>query len=154
MRMDIRSLIKEEVLAQKAYAVEQCRLPGQTGCQRESAGDSRKLRERFAARLASVSLNRYPEAGSLALAARFAKAFGVGADQVILGNGSDELIQILCTALARPGAEVMIPVPTFAMYRISALNAGFRVAEVPLDGAVRSRSCGHAGTDGVASPRA
>ena len=83
--------------------------------------------------LASVPLNRYPEAGSIALTARFAKAFGVGADQVMIGNGSDELIQILCTALARPGAEVMIPVPTFAMYRISGLNAGFRVAEVPLD---------------------
>ncbi len=83
--------------------------------------------------LASIELNRYPEAGSVALASRFAAAFGVEADQVILGNGSDELIQILCAALARPGAEVMIPVPTFAMYRISALNSGLRVAAVPLD---------------------
>ena len=100
------------------------------------------------------SLNRYPEAGSLALAARFAKAFGVGRDQVLIGNGSDELIQILCTALARPGAEVMIPVPTFAMYRISAQNAGLKVAAVPLDAAFDLDLAGHAGADRGAPPRA
>jgi histidinol-phosphate aminotransferase len=109
-----------------------------------------KLREKFATLLASIPLNRYPEAGSIKLVSRFAETFGVGADQVLIGNGSDELIQILCTALARPGVEVMIPVPTFAMYRISGLNNGFRIAEVPLDSqfdldlaAMRERAVSH-----------
>ena len=131
--MDIRALIKEEVLAQTAYPVETtpCRI--KLDANENPLAIPPRLRERFAALLASVELNRYPEAGSVALTSRFAAAFGVTADQVILGNGSDELIQILCAALARPGAEVMIPVPTFAMYRISALNSGLRVAAVPLD---------------------
>ena len=148
--MDIRSLIKEEILAQKAYAVEHAAFPVKLDANENPLAIPGPLRERFAARLASVSLNRYPEAGSPALAARFAKAFGVGADQVVLGNGLDELIQILCTAVARPGAEVMIPVPTFAMYRISAQNAGLKVAAVPLDGefdldlaAMRERIAAH-----------
>jgi histidinol-phosphate aminotransferase len=132
--MDIRSLIKEEVLAQKAYGVEHADCAVKLDANENPLAMPGPLRERFAARLASVSLNRYPEAGSPALAARFAQVFGVGANQVVLGNGSDELIQILCTAVARPGAEVMIPIPTFAMYRIAARNAGCRVAEVPLDG--------------------
>jgi histidinol-phosphate aminotransferase len=131
--MDIRSLIKEEVLAQKAYGVEHAACPVKLDANENPLAIPGPLRKRFAARLASVSLNRYPEAGSLVLAARFAKVFGVGEDQVVLGNGSDELIQILCTAVARPGAEVMIPIPTFAMYRITAQNAGCRVAAVPLD---------------------
>ena len=133
--MDIRALIKEEVLGQTAYPVDNtpCRI--KLDANENPLAIPEQLRERFAALLASVPLNRYPEAGSLALAARFAAKFGVGADQLMLGNGSDELIQVLCTALARPGAEVMIPTPTFAMYRISALNAGLRVAAVPLDGA-------------------
>jgi histidinol-phosphate aminotransferase len=131
--MDIRSLIKEEVLAQKAYGVEHAACPVKLDANENPLAIPGPLRKRFAARLASVSLNRYPEAGSPALAARFAKVFGVGEDQVVLGNGSDELIQILCTAVARPGAEVMIPIPTFAMYRITAQNAGCRVAAVPLD---------------------
>ncbi|MCX5838910.1 MAG: histidinol-phosphate transaminase [Deltaproteobacteria bacterium] len=148
--MDIRSLIKEEVLAQKAYAVEHTACPVKLDANENPLAMSGPLREQFAARLASVSLNRYPEAGSPALAARFAKAFGVGTDQVMLGNGSDELIQILCTAVARPGAEVMIPAPTFAMYRITAQNAGLKIASVPLDGefdldpaAMRERIAAH-----------
>ena len=131
--MDIRALIKQEVLGQKAYAVDPASCRIKLDANENPLAMPAELRPRFAARLAAVELNRYPEAGSVALAARFARAFGVGADQVMLGNGSDELIQVLCTALARPGAGVMIPTPTFAMYRITALNAGFRVAEVPLD---------------------
>jgi len=131
--MDIRALIREEVLAQVAYPVvtAPCRI--KLDANESSLAIPPELRERFTDRLASVPLNRYPEAGSVALASRFAKAFGVGADQVILGNGSDELIQILCQALARPGAGVMIPVPTFVMYRIIALNSCFQVAAIPLD---------------------
>jgi histidinol-phosphate aminotransferase len=131
--MDIRALIKEEVLAQRAYAVETTPCRVKLDANENPLAIPPPLRERFAALLASVELNRYPEAGSIALTSRFAAAFGVEADQVMIGNGSDELIQILCTALARPGAEVMIPLPTFAMYRISALNSGLRVTAVPLD---------------------
>jgi histidinol-phosphate aminotransferase len=132
--MDIRVLVKEEVLAQKAYQVDKASCRIKLDANENPLAIPEPLRARFAALLASVPLNRYPEAGSVSLISRFAKAFGVGADQLLIGNGSDDLIQILCTALARPGAEVMIPVPTFAMYRIIAENAGFRVAAVPLDG--------------------
>ncbi|MHB8910593.1 MAG: histidinol-phosphate transaminase [Syntrophales bacterium] len=131
--MDIRALIKEEVLAQKAYPVDNTSCRIKLDANENPLAIPEPLREKFAALLASVPLNRYPEAGSVALAARFAAKLGVGADQVMLGNGSDELIQVLCTALARPGAEVMIPVPTFAMYRITGVNTGLRVQEVPLD---------------------
>jgi histidinol-phosphate aminotransferase len=148
--MDIGSLIKEEVLAQKAYRVENTACPVKLDANENPLAIPESLRGPFAARLAGVALNRYPEAGSPALAARFAKAFGVGGEQIMIGNGSDELIQILCTALARPDAEVMIPAPTFAMYRIAAQNAGLKVAAVPLDGefdldlaAMRARLAAH-----------
>ena len=148
--MDIRALIKGEVLSQKAYPVDNASCRIKLDANENPLAMPEELRERFAALLASVPLNRYPEAGSVTLTSRFAKAFGVDADQVMIGNGSDELIQILYTALARSGAEVMIPVPTFAMYRISGLNAGFRVAEVPLDSrfdldlaAMRERAASH-----------
>ncbi len=133
--MDVRLLIKEEVLGQEAYPVEASAFRVKLDAQENPLAMPGRLREEFAVRLASVPLNRYPEGGSLTLARRFAGTFGVKADQVMIGNGSDELIQILCTALARPGAGMMIPVPTFAMYRISALNAGLRVQAVALDGA-------------------
>jgi histidinol-phosphate aminotransferase len=133
--MDIRSLIKEEILAQKAYPVEKTACGVKLDANENPLVIPGELKEEFASLLGAVSLNRYPEAGSPVQAARFAKAYGVKADQVMLGNGSDELISVLCTAFARPGARVMIPVPTFAMYRIASRNAGMEVDAVPLDGA-------------------
>jgi histidinol-phosphate aminotransferase len=131
--MDIRALIREEVLAQTAYPVVTTPYRVKLDANENPLAIPPQLREKFAARLATVELNRYPEAGSVALVSRFAQAFGVGSDQVLMGNGSDDLIQILALALARPGAGIMIPVPTFVMYRIIALNSGFSVAAIPLD---------------------
>lgn len=133
--MDIRALIREEVLAQKAYAVEATVCRVKLDANENPLAIPAGLREKFATLLASIPLNRYPAAGSPSLVSRFAAAFGVKADQVMIGNGSDELILLLCMALARPGAKVMIPVPTFAMYRILGLNNGLKVVEVPLDDA-------------------
>jgi histidinol-phosphate aminotransferase len=50
----------------------------------------------------------------------------------VLGNGSDELIQVITSAIARPGACVLAPDPTFVMYRIYAMQAHVRYASVPL----------------------
>src|SRR5690606_24868225 len=65
---------------------------------------------------------------------------GVDADQVLVGVGSDELITLLLTVLARPKppsheAVVLTTAPTFVMYRSSARARGLRVAEVQLDDA-------------------
>ena len=51
---------------------------------------------------------------------------------ILLGNGSDEIIHIMIQALARPGAVVLAPEPTFVMYRIYALVNRMRYVGVPL----------------------
>ena len=51
----------------------------------------------------------------------------------MLGNGSDEIISTLLTALSGGGGALVIPSPTFVMYRHSAMVVGMRVAEVALD---------------------
>ncbi|MCL2670278.1 MAG: histidinol-phosphate transaminase [Syntrophaceae bacterium] len=133
--MDVRKLIREEVLCQEAYPVETLSCPVKLDANENPLGLPPELKDELAARLAAISLNRYPEAGSIALTKRFALSLGVDEGQLMIGSGSDELIQILCTALAKLGAEVLIPVPTFAMYRITALNNGFKVNAIPLDDA-------------------
>jgi histidinol-phosphate aminotransferase len=132
--MDIRSIIKDEVLAHKAYPIEYTIPPVKLDANENPLTIPEPLRAEFLARLNGIALNRYPEAGSPELVRRFAGNFDVAAEQVIIGNGSDELIQILCSAVARPGAEVMIPTPTFAMFSITPVNSGCRLVEVPLDG--------------------
>ena len=89
----------------------------------------RKLRER----MREVDLNRYPAAGAPELREKFAKYFGVKKNMIMLGNGSDELIQILCLTLKGIVKGVLVPVPTFSMYKIIGVNTGNKVVEVPLD---------------------
>ncbi len=80
-----------------------------------------------------MPVNRYPDGGADALKAALVQAFGLpGPASVILGNGSDELIQLITMALARPGAAMVAPEPSFEMYRMNALFAGMRYSGVPL----------------------
>lgn len=131
--MDIKALIRREVLAQKAYngAAPSCRIKLDANENPFSLPPA--MKEEFLRALRDVSLNRYPDAGSPRLRELFARSYGVTPEMVMLGNGSDELIQVLCFALARPDAVAVVPVPSFTMYRITSLNAGFKVVEVPLD---------------------
>ncbi|MBI5783465.1 MAG: histidinol-phosphate transaminase, partial [Gammaproteobacteria bacterium] len=52
--------------------------------------------------------------------------------ELVLGNGSDELIQIILMAVAKPGAVVLAPTPTFVMYEMIAAFTGMKFAGVPL----------------------
>jgi histidinol-phosphate aminotransferase len=92
-----------------------------------------ELRRRLAERLAQVDLNRYPEPNPRALRELIARTMRVPAGmEVLLGNGSDDLIQIVALALARPGAAMMFPSPTFVMYSVNATLTGMRAVAVPL----------------------
>jgi len=91
------------------------------------------LKKKLLEEMGKIDFNRYPVAGSPGLRERFADYFGVDRDMIMLGNGSDELIQILCLALKGNINGVLVPSPTFAMYKIIAVNTGNQVVEVPLD---------------------
>jgi histidinol-phosphate aminotransferase len=93
------------------------------------------LREDLAQRLADVALNRYPVASYSSIKQRINDKLGVPAGyDVILGNGSDELISILCMACAMQDrrASVVAPTPSFVMYQRSAQFAGMDYVGVPL----------------------
>lgn len=89
-----------------------------------------ELHGQWLKRLAEVEINRYPDADMQALRGKIAGHAGVEADQVLLGNGSDELIQMLLMAV-NPGACV-VPEPTFVMYGVISRWLKRPVAGVPL----------------------
>jgi histidinol-phosphate aminotransferase len=94
-------------------------------------GLSADLQKELGARLGRVALNRYP-LGKGDLIARLHTHLKVPSGcKLMLGNGSDELIDILSLACSRPGATVMSPVPTFVMYALSAQYRGQRFVGVP-----------------------
>ncbi|MBG6222428.1 MULTISPECIES: histidinol-phosphate transaminase [unclassified Janthinobacterium] len=94
------------------------------------------LREELGARLTAVALNRYPPSYASLQAAICAKLGVPAAYDVMLGNGSDELISILAMACARQEAGqravMLAPVPAFVMYARSAQFAGMDFVGVPL----------------------
>lgn len=94
---------------------------------------STELQRALAERLAQVDLNRYPVPSYAALKSAIKKEFGIPANyEVVLGNGSDELIAMVSVACAKPGAKVLAPVPGFVMYAMSARLAGMGFIGVPL----------------------
>ena len=76
--------------------------------------------------------NRYPDSNATNLREAIGKYCGVSPDQIIVGAGSDELIQVLITGSVNKGDRVIYPTPSFGMYRIFTLIAGGIPIEVPL----------------------
>ncbi len=76
--------------------------------------------------------NEYVEDGYRALRERLAQPYGLSADHVICGHGSNELIAIAFLAFVDPGEEVVMAQPTFGLFRKDAQIAGAQPVEIPL----------------------
>lgn len=92
------------------------------------------LAEPWLRTIEQVALNRYPDPMATTLRRKLLDQQGLAADfGVVLGNGSDELIHMICLAFARrEGACVVCPEPSFAVYRIAAQAVGMTYVGVPL----------------------
>ena len=92
------------------------------------------LQAELGRRLGAVALNRYPARGVEALRQALMSHAQVPAGfNIMLGNGSDELISLLASVCGKPGACVLAPVPGFVMYALSARLQGMAFVGVPLD---------------------
>ncbi|MFT3695378.1 MAG: histidinol-phosphate transaminase [Kofleriaceae bacterium] len=89
-----------------------------------------ELRARLGQALANVSLERYPDPRARELRTILASQLQVDPNQLTFGNGSDELIAMLCAAFAGP---ILYPVPTFVYYKLAATARGLPTIEIPLD---------------------
>lgn len=81
----------------------------------------------------TTGLNRYPEFQSAKLLKAYADYAEIRSDQVLIGRGSDEAIDVLIRTYCEPGQDaIMICPPTYGMYAISAATHGAAVKSVPL----------------------
>ncbi len=129
----IENIIRPDVRALSAYHV-----PDAAGFVKLDAMENpytlpEPLRAGLGRRLADVAMNRYPVPSYAELKKKICARLGVPAGfDVVLGNGSDELISIISVACAKPGAKVLAPTPGFVMYAMSAKFAGLEFVGVPL----------------------
>jgi histidinol-phosphate aminotransferase len=127
-------VVRDEVRAMTAYFV-----PAPAGMVKLDAmenpyGLPEDLRREIAEAVANAELNRYPDPSAPALVARLRKAMTIPEGcELLLGNGSDELIHVMIEACARPGAAIMAPSPTFVMYSVYTKLCGLRYVPVPLN---------------------
>jgi len=126
-------LIRPEIQALNAYHV-----PPASGLIKLDAMENPyvlppALRDEIARAVADAAINRYPDAGAQQLKAGIRRVVDLppGMD-ILLGNGSDEIIQMLALAVAKPGAVLLSVEPSFVMYRMIALFAGMEYVGVPL----------------------
>ncbi len=129
----LRSTIRQDVQSMHAYAIQPSaglvKLDAMENPFTLPPGLQRELGER----LGRVAINRYPAQRVGELAAALARHVELPAGcRLMLGNGSDELIDILSVACDLPGATVLAPLPGFVMYEMSARLRGLRFVGVPL----------------------
>jgi len=126
-------LIRPEIRALNAYHV-----PPASGMIKLDAMENpyllpQALRDQIARSVADAEINRYPDPGAQQLKAGIRQVVDLpsGMD-ILLGNGSDEIIQLLALAVAKPGAVLLSVEPSFVMYRMIATFAGMQYVGVPL----------------------
>lgn len=87
-----------------------------------------------AARAALIDSHRYPEGAGVALRERLAAATGLGAERILLGNGSNELLELALRTFVQPGQVVVSAAVTFSVYGLLARALGARYVTAPMDG--------------------
>jgi histidinol-phosphate aminotransferase len=128
-----QSVIREEIRALSAYHVPDSRGMVKLDAMENPYALPPELRDEIGELAAAAALNRYPDPVAAPLKARLREVMHVpdGMD-VLLGNGSDELIQTVALAVNRPGAALMSVEPSFAMFKMIATFTGLRYLGVAL----------------------
>jgi histidinol-phosphate aminotransferase len=129
----LRHLIRRDVQGLHAYAIQPAAGMIKLDAMENPYRMPAELRARLGERLAELALNRYPGERIDELRAALAAHAGMPEGfELMLGNGSDELISMIAMACDVPGAGILAPVPGFVMYAMSAQLQGLKFTGVPL----------------------
>jgi histidinol-phosphate aminotransferase len=133
----VERVVRPEIRALSAYAVARTGSSAEGWIKLDAMENPYPLPDAVKARLsdalAGVAISRYPDAAGEGVKRALRSALKIPEDAaLLLGNGSDELIQVIVSALAKPGAVVLAPEPSFVMYRMDAVFASTRFVGVPL----------------------
>jgi histidinol-phosphate aminotransferase len=129
----LQQRIRQDVQSMHAYAVQDSAGMVKLDAMENPHRLPDALQAELGQRLGALALNRYPDGRvndlrhALAAYAQMPEGF-----DIMLGNGSDELISLLALACALPGATVLAPLPGFVMYAMSAQLQGLKFIGVDL----------------------
>lgn len=125
--------VREAIREMKAYTLEPREAEAKLD-QNESPFDfPAELKAKVLERIAERSWNLYPDFELTRIRSEIGKLYGRNVDEILAGNGSNELIFATLTTLVAPGREVIFPSPTFPLYEKIATIAGGKIHPVPFD---------------------
>ena len=127
---NIMKLVRPEVRALAAYHVDETPVRIKLDAMENPFPLPDAIRRELAAAVKNTRVNLYPDPSAKELKKAIASLWKMKPEQMILGNGSDELIQAIILAF---GGPVLVPSPTFAMYEITSRALAQKVVTIPLD---------------------
>lgn len=124
--IDIKSLLRKNIRELKPYSSARDEYAGEIGIFLDANENS------FGS-IPNGELNRYPDPHHRAIKKKLSEIKAINREQIFLGNGSDEAIDLLIRAFCEPGKDsIMIMPPTYGMYKVAADINDISVIEVPL----------------------
>jgi len=129
-KKNIARLIRPEVRALAAYHVDETPVRIKLDAMENPFPLPDAVRREIAASIKNARVNLYPDPSAKELKKAIASLWKMKPELMILGNGSDELIQAIILAF---GGPVLVPSPTFAMYEITSRALAQAVITIPLD---------------------
>ena len=133
LKQKIESLIRPEIQALQAYPVGDASGMIKLDAMENPFRWPEAMVDEWQSILANCALNRYPHPTAPEVVAGLRSVMNIPAQyDVLLGNGSDEIIQLLAMATANPGATILAPEPGFVMYKMIATYVGLNYIGVPL----------------------
>lgn len=141
MSTRVKDLIREEIQSLNAYHVPDPGAMIKLDAMENPYHMPEALIAEWLELIKHAEINRYPDPAATKLSAVLKTYMGVpennssangSMNSIILGNGSDELIQILAMAVAKPGRKILAPEPGFVMYNMIATFTGLEYLGVPL----------------------
>ncbi len=129
----IQSRIRQDIVSMHAYAIQDSKGLIKLDAMENPHRLSAQLQQQLGERLGKLALNRYPDGRVNDLRAALASYADMPAGyDIMLGNGSDELISLLALACDVTGATILAPLPGFVMYAMSAQLQGLKFVGVDL----------------------
>ena len=125
------NLFAQKLAAVTPYAVDTGKYALRLDANESCFSLSDEMLEGFGERLRSVDFNRYPDPSAADLCKTFAAYYGIDAQNVCAGNGSDEILSLLMNAFADKGDAVLTFSPDFSMYAFYAALAELRILSAP-----------------------
>lgn len=131
--MNIRELVREDIRSLVPYEPHLFSDVIKLDANENSHAFPPELIREIYSRIDGETFSRYPDPTGRELKERIAGLTGTAPGNIVLGNGSDELIQLILQTFGGAGKRVVIPVPTFSMYRIHGQITSTEPVEVPRD---------------------